>query len=162
ASWVTRRDPRRSIVSSRSAVLEIARLGVQAAEALDHAHQQGIVHRDIKPANLMLDAEGRLWVTDFGLAHTQADGGLTATGDLVGTLRYMSPEQALARRGLVDHRTDLFSLGATLYELLTLRPPFDGQDRHALLCQIAGDDPPAPRALDRAVPPELETVVLKA
>ena len=76
----------------------MANLGVQAAEALEHAHQLGVVHRDIKPANLLLDVRGNLWITDFGLAHCQSQAGLTMSGDLVGTLRYMSPEQALAKR----------------------------------------------------------------
>jgi serine/threonine protein kinase len=98
----------------------VAEWGIQAAEALEYAHSVGIVHRDIKPANLMLDGQGHLWVTDFGLARVGTDSGLTMTGDLVGTLRYMSPEQALAKHGLIDHRTDVYSLGVTLYELLTL------------------------------------------
>jgi serine/threonine protein kinase len=93
----------------------VAELCIQAAEALDHAHQLGIVHRDVKPANLLVDGRGALWVTDFGLAHIQSDARLTMTGDLVGTLRYMSPEQALAKRAVIDHRTDVYSLGATLY-----------------------------------------------
>jgi serine/threonine protein kinase/Flp pilus assembly protein TadD len=140
---------------------KVAELGVQAAEALDHAHQLGIVHRDIKPANLLLDGTGRLWVTDFGLAQMQSDTRLTRTGDLVGTLRYMSPEQALAKRAVIDHRTDLYSLGATLYELLTLQPAFDGEDRQELLQQIAFEEPAAPRQLHKAIPAELETIVLK-
>jgi tetratricopeptide (TPR) repeat protein/serine/threonine protein kinase len=140
----------------------VAQWGVQAAEALDHAHQLGVVHRDVKPANLLLDARGQLWVTDFGLARIQSEASLTVTGDLVGTLRYMSPEQALAKRVVIDHRTDVYSLGATLYELLTLRPPFPGTDRQELLRQIAFDEPLPPRRLDRAVPAELETIVLKA
>jgi tetratricopeptide (TPR) repeat protein len=140
----------------------VAELGVQAAEALEHAHRLGVVHRDVKPANLMLDAAGRLWVTDFGLARLGADGGLTVTGDLLGTLRYMSPEQALAKHGLVDHRTDVYALGVTLYELLALRPAVDGKDRGEILQRIAADEPKPPRRLERAIPGDLETVVLKA
>lgn len=140
----------------------VARLGVQAAEGLEHAHQAGAVHRDVKPANLLVDVRGNLWVTDFGLAQIQGDPRLTLTGDLVGTLRYMSPEQALAKRVGVDHRTDVYSLGTTLYELLALQPAFGGSDRQELLRQIAFDEPVPPRRLNRAVPAELETVVLKA
>jgi serine/threonine protein kinase len=139
-----------------------ARLAAQAAEALDHAHQLGVVHRDVKPANILIDDAGHVWITDFGLAQFHADAGLTQTGDLVGTLRYMSPEQAEGRRVVLDHRTDVYSLGATLYELLTLRPIFEGEDRKTLLCQIMCDEPRPPRSIDRAIPPELETIVLKA
>jgi hypothetical protein len=139
-----------------------ARLGVQAAEALEHAHQLGVVHRDIKPGNLLVDGHGHLWVTDFGLAQFQSDAALTVTGDLVGTLRYMSPEQALAKRKLVDHRTDIYSLGATLYELLTLEPPFHGRDREELLRQIAFEEPRLPRRLNPAIPTDLETIIMKA
>jgi serine/threonine protein kinase/WD40 repeat protein/tetratricopeptide (TPR) repeat protein len=140
----------------------VARLGVQVAEALEHAHAQGIVHRDVKPANLLVDGAGNLWVTDFGLAHCQNQAGLTMTGDLVGTLRYMSPEQALGKRVAIDHRTDLYSLGVTLYELLTLEPAFAGSGRQELLRQIAFEEPRRPRRLNRAIPAELEAVVLKA
>jgi serine/threonine protein kinase len=140
----------------------IARLIAQAAEALDYAHGLGIIHRDIKPANLLLDARGNIWVTDFGLAQFHANVGLTQTGALVGTLRYMSPEQAGGQRVLLDHRTDVYSLGATLYELLTLRPIFDGANRQALLQQILHEDPRPPRSIDRSIPTELETIVLKA
>ncbi len=150
--------------STRSAafVRTAAQLGVQAALALEHSHQLGVVHRDIKPGNLLVDGRGNLWVTDFGLAHCQSQAGLTMTGDLVGTLRYMSPEQALAKRVVVDHRTDVYSLGATLYELLTLEPAFAGSDRQELLRQIAFEEPRPPRRLNKAVPAELETIVLKA
>src|SRR5581483_8712239 len=84
------------------------------------------------------------------------------TGELLGTLRYMSPEQASGRRGVVDHRTDVYSLGATLYELLTLEPVFTGRDRRELLAQVVGEEAPPPRRLNRAIPVELETIVLKA
>jgi WD40 repeat protein/serine/threonine protein kinase len=150
--------------STRSAAFfrTVAHLGVQAAEALEYAHQMGVIHRDIKPGNLMVDATGRLWVTDFGLARLGTDPGLTMTGDLLGTLRYMSPEQALGQRVVVDHRTDLYSLGVTLYELLTLERAYGGHDRQEVLRQIALEEPPPPRRLNKAVPGELETIVLKA
>src|SRR5262249_16984651 len=122
----------------------------------------GVVHRDVKPANLLLDLQGQLWVTDFGLARVAGDSGLTATGEVLGTLRYASPEQALAGRGVVDQRSDVYSLGATLYELLTLRPLFEGRDRNELLRLTADEEPRPPRADAPAVPPALETVVLKA
>jgi tetratricopeptide (TPR) repeat protein len=140
----------------------VAELGIQAAEALDHAHQLGVVHRDVKPANLLVDGRGSLWVTDFGLAHVQSDARLTMTGDLLGTLRYMSPEQALAQRVVVDHRTDVYSLGATLYELLTLEPAFSGGDRKELLRQIAFEEPRPARRWHKGIPAELETIVQKA
>ncbi len=140
----------------------IAEWGIQAAEALEHAHSLGIVHRDVKPANLMVDGQGKLWVADFGLARTVGDAGLTMSGDLLGTLRYMSPEQALARHGLVDHRTDVYSLGATLYELVTGRPAVEGQDRKEILKRIADEEARAPHAINREVPTDLETIVLKA
>jgi len=140
----------------------VASLGRQAALALEHAHAVGIVHRDIKPANLLLDTRGEVWVTDFGLAQMAGDAGLTLSGELLGTLRYASPEQVLARKGVVDHRSDVYSLGATLYELLTLRPLFEGRDHNDLLRQIADDEPRPPRSLHPSVPRELETVVLKA
>ena len=139
----------------------VAELGIQAAEALEHAHSLGVVHRDVKPGNLMLDARGKLWVTDFGLARTAADAGLTMSGDLLGTLRYMSPEQAMARHGLVDHRTDIYALGATLYELLTGQPVVSGDDKQEILRQIAFEEPAAPRRVDPAIPADLETVLLK-
>src|SRR5262249_51565310 len=105
---------------------------------------------------------GHLWLTDFGLAQFQTDTALTMTGDLLGTLRYMSPEQALAKRVVIDHRTDIHSLGATLYELLALEPAFGGTDREELLRQVAFEDPRPPRRLNPAGPAELETIVLKA
>ncbi len=140
----------------------VARLGADAADALDHAHGLGIIHRDVKPANLLIDQNGAVWITDFGLARFHSDFSLTGTDDIVGTLRYMSPEQALARRGVVDQRTDVYALGVTLYQLLTLRPAFDGRDHQVLLRQIALDEPVSPRRLDPAIPRDLETIILKA
>jgi eukaryotic-like serine/threonine-protein kinase len=139
-----------------------ARLGLQAAEALDYAHQLGVVHRDIKPANLMIDRRGNLWITDFGLAQFYLDTGLTQTGDLVGTFRYMSPEQASGRGAVLDQRTDVYSLGVTLYELLTLERAIPGENRQELLRQIDAVDPPMLRSIDKAAPIELQTILTKA
>ncbi len=140
---------------------EVARLGVQAASALDHAHGLSILHRDIKPANLLVDETGRLWVVDFGLARVQTGSDLTPTGDVLGTLRYMSPEQALAR-GMLDPRSDVYSLGMTLFELLVLRPAFNGDDRQQILRQIAEEEPVRLRKIDPTIPHDLETIILKA
>ena len=151
-----------SSTRSSAYIRTVAQFGVQVAEALDHAHTRGILHRDIKPGNLLLDDQGQLWVTDFGLAQIQGNPGLTLSGDILGTLRYMSPEQALARRVVIDGRTDIYSLGVTLYELLTLRPAFDGKDRQEILRKIAEEEPASPRKLNAAVPRDLETILLKA
>jgi serine/threonine protein kinase/WD40 repeat protein len=140
----------------------VARLGIQAAEALHYAHEMGVVHRDVKPSNMLLDNDGQLYVTDFGLAMTQSSSELTMTGDLLGTLRYMSPEQASGRRALVDRRTDIYSLGASLYELTTLRPAFPEEDRARLLQQIVTDPPQTPSKINRDVPGDLDTIILKS
>ena len=150
--------------SNREAIYfrTVAELGVQVAEAIHHAHCEGVIHRDIKPSNLILDADGKIWVTDFGLAYRGDQPGLTMTGDLVGTLRYMSPEQALAKRVAVDDRTDIYSLGVTLYEMLALRPAYAGKDRQELLRQIAFDEPRPVGKVNRSVPRELETIISRA
>jgi serine/threonine-protein kinase len=137
----------------------IARVGLQVAEALAHAHAQGVLHRDIKPSNLLLDVNGNVWVTDFGLAKSDDAEALTEAGDIVGTVRYMAPERF---RGEGDGRADVYALGLTLYELLTLRPAFDSPDRPHLIERIKSEDPPRPRALDSRIPRDLETIVLKA
>jgi eukaryotic-like serine/threonine-protein kinase len=137
----------------------VARIGIQVAEALEYAHKQGILHRDIKPSNLLLDAQGEVWVTDFGLAKAQDSDELTRTGDIVGTLRYMAPERF---DGWSDPRSDVYALGATLYELLTLRPAFDESDRVKLIDRVLHDGAIPLRQLDRRIPRDLETVVLKA
>jgi serine/threonine protein kinase len=136
----------------------VAHIGRQAAAGLSYAHARGIVHRDIKPSNLLLDTEGVVWITDFGLAKA-SDDRLTATGDILGTIRYMAPERF---RGEGDWRADVYALGLTLYELLTLRPAFDVPDRLKLIEQIKAEDPRRPRVLDRHIPRDLETIVLKA
>jgi serine/threonine protein kinase/WD40 repeat protein len=137
----------------------IARVGLQVAEALAHAHGQGILHRDIKPSNLLLDIEGIIWVTDFGLAKADDADALTEPGDIVGTLRYMAPERF---RGDSGPAGDVYGLGMTLYELLTLRPAFPEGDRARLIDHILNTDPPPPRAVDPKIPRDLETIVLKA
>jgi WD40 repeat protein/serine/threonine protein kinase len=137
----------------------VVRIGVQAAEALEYAHRNGILHRDIKPSNLLLDTQGTVWVTDFGLAKADDSGELTNPGDLVGTLRFMAPERFA---GQADPRSDVYSLGITLYELLTLRPAFDSTDRVRLIDRVTHEDPPRPRTLDPRIPRDLETIVLKA
>ncbi|RIK74919.1 MAG: hypothetical protein DCC67_15940 [Planctomycetota bacterium] len=173
---------------SREYFRTVARLGIQAAEALDHAHQNGVLHRDVKPANLLVECSHlaprhgakplgqrggkahlaerndymKLWITDFGLARIEHDAGMTMTGDVVGTLRYMSPEQISGQRAVVDHRCDIYSLGVTLYELLVRQAAFNGKNAERLLRQVVDEYPPAPRSLDNAIPFDLETIVLKA
>jgi serine/threonine-protein kinase len=142
----------------RAYARSIALIGLQAAQALAYAHARGIIHRDIKPSNLLLDTAGVVWITDFGLAKSNDDS-LTLTGDLLGTLRYMAPERF---RGPGDARSDVYALGLTLYELLTLEPAFEAPDRLRLIEQIKSVEPVRPRLLDRRIPRDLETVVLKA
>jgi serine/threonine-protein kinase len=157
------RGPRASAPAGDRGFFRLAAdLAIQAADALDHAHRSGVIHRDIKPANLLIDRDFRLWVADFGLARIQQDSDLTQTGDLLGTLRYMSPEQAMGKRVVIDHRTDIYSLGVTLYELLTLAPAVPGQDRQEVLHRIANEAPTPLRRIDPAIPLDLETIVLKA
>jgi WD40 repeat protein len=136
----------------------VARLGVQVAEALAYAHRQGIVHRDIKPGNLLMDTQGVVWVTDFGLVKDEARSDLTGPGDIVGTMRYMAPERF---QGKTLPHSDVYALGLTLYELLTLRPAFDATDRIQLVAQILDGQMPRPRSLEPHIPRDLETIVLK-
>ena len=135
-----------------------ARIVLQAAEALSYAHKRKIIHRDIKPSNLLLDDSGVVWLTDFGVAKFE-DTDLTATGDLVGTLRYMAPERF---RGECDERTDVYALGLTLYELLSLRPAYTNSDRLALVNAIKTGTPPRLKSIDSRIPRDLETIVLRA
>ena len=140
----------------------IARIGVQIAEGLQHAHERGILHRDIKPANLLIDAHGQAMIADFGLARLEGDAGVTLSGDVIGTLRYAPPEQVHGEAELVDRRADVYSLGATLYEALTLRPAVEGSSREQLLRQISEHQLTPPRKLDPRIPPELSMIVMKA
>ncbi len=135
-----------------------ARIVLQAAEALSYAHKRKIIHRDIKPSNLLLDDSGVVWLTDFGVAKFE-DTDLTATGDLVGTLRYMAPERF---RGECDERADVYALGLTLYELLSLRPAYTNSDRLALVNAIKTGTPPRLKSIDSRIPRDLETIVLRA
>lgn len=137
---------------------EVAAIGLQVASALDYAHRRGIIHRDIKPSNILLDVEGVAWLTDFGLAKTD-DEDLTQTGDFLGTLRYTAPERF---QGECDARSDLYGLGLTLYELLTLSPAFHASERHQLIDQICRTEPTPLSTLNSQVPRDLETIILKA
>jgi len=139
----------------------VARMVAEVADALDYAHAQGVIHRDIKPSNLLLSPVGRLSLNDFGLARMLEQPGMTVSGEFVGSPMYMSPEQIAVGRALLDHRTDIYSLGATLYELLTLQPPFQGVRRDQVIAQIIGKEPKLLRSINRRIPPDLETICLK-
>ena len=137
----------------------IAGMGVQVARSLEHAHELGVLHRDIKPSNLMIDSAGKIWVTDFGLARIVGHQALTATHDTVGTLRYMAPEQI---RGKFDTRTEIYNLGLTLYELITLQPAFPETDREHMLQRTNDLCPTRPRLINPQIPRDLETIVQRA
>ncbi|MDB4777906.1 tetratricopeptide repeat protein [bacterium] len=137
----------------------VAKIGKQISDALEYAHSKKILHRDIKPANLLIDNVGHVWVTDFGLAKLMDQADLTRTGETVGTLRYLPPEQF---NGQSDARSDVYSLGLTLYELLTLQPAFDGKDFAQLLKNVTTGSPIPPRKKNSRIPRDLETIVMKA
>jgi serine/threonine protein kinase len=140
----------------------VARMVSDVADALDYAHRNGVIHRDIKPSNLLLSSAGRLSLNDFGLARVLEQPGMTMTGEFVGTPMYMSPEQISAGRAPLDHRTDIYSLGATLYEMLTLQPPFTGERREQVIAKIVFGEPASPRQINKWIPIDLETICLKA
>jgi serine/threonine protein kinase/Flp pilus assembly protein TadD len=151
-----------ALARTRDDYRQVARLFAEVAEALAHAHAQGVIHRDIKPQNLLVDRSHRLHVTDFGLARLADGPALTMTGEVMGTPAYLSPEQVEARQDAIDHRTDIYSLGATLYEVLALRPPFVGETRHQVMNGIRTSAPILLRRFDRHLPKDLETICLKA
>jgi serine/threonine protein kinase len=136
----------------------VARIVAAVADALAYAHRHGVLHRDIKPSNLLLDCEGGVWITDFGLAKQEDQEGLTGPGDIIGTLRYMAPEQL---DGHAVPSSDVYSLGLTLFELLTLRPAYTESSHGLLIKSKTREAPPRPRALDRRIPADLETIALK-
>lgn len=140
----------------------IARHLADVADALDYAHQRGVIHRDIKPHNLLLGVDGRMQISDFGLARLAEQPGVTLTGEVIGSPLYMSPEQITGNPDDVDHRADIYSLGATMYEWLTLRPPYPGETRERVIGMILSSDPPPLRSLNAAIPLDLETICLKA
>src|SRR6185503_15556317 len=140
-------------------VAQALSIAAQVAEGLGYAHQAGVVHRDIKPANIMVVAEGPVKITDFGIARMRASADLTQTGVMLGSPKYMSPEQVIGKRA--DHRSDIFSLGVILYEMLTGAAPFSGENVTALMYQIVNFAPPAPSAVNRAVPEMLDFIVAK-
>jgi predicted Ser/Thr protein kinase len=137
-----------------------ARIAEDVATALQAAHERGLVHRDVKPGNVMIDPEGRTKVMDFGIARAAANDTLTQTGAVLGTAAYLSPEQA--RGDPVDARSDIYSLGAVLYEMLTGRPPFTGDSPVAIAYAHVNDQPDPPSAHRPGVPPELEAVTIRA
>jgi WD40 repeat protein/serine/threonine protein kinase len=145
--------------SDRRYYQSVAKIGVLVAEALEYANRQGVLLRDIKPSNLLLDNRGNVWVADFGLAKTAEADDLTNTGDIVGTVRYMAPERF---QGKCDARSDVYSLGLTLYELVALRPAYQAADRHSLMERVLQEEPPRLRKLAPGLPRDLETIIAKA
>jgi eukaryotic-like serine/threonine-protein kinase len=140
---------------------EIVDLGVQVAEALDYAHRKGIVHRDIKPSNIIVQPDGQIKITDFGIAHIEDPEATqqTQAGEILGTPAYMSPEQVLSQP--VDGRSDLFSLGVILYELATGKRPFRGENLAAMFRNITGEDPLAPSKENPALAQDLSQIILR-
>jgi serine/threonine protein kinase/tetratricopeptide (TPR) repeat protein len=147
---------------TRADYQHMARLVAEVADALDCAHRHGIIHRDVKPHNLLLSRDDRLHLTDFGLARLTDEPHLTLSGEILGTPAYLSPEQVRGDSSKVDHRTDIYSLGVTLYELITRQKPFPGDTRDQVLSAIGLAEPARPRHWNRHIPLDLETICLRA
>ncbi|HKB15825.1 MAG TPA: protein kinase, partial [Planctomycetota bacterium] len=150
------------VALERAHTTRMAEVFEKVARALHHAHEQGIIHRDVKPGNILLDVAGEPRITDFGLAREEGTASLTRTGDMLGTPLYMSPEQLTAKRIPIDRRTDVYSLGVSLYQALTLRAPFEGESSQEVIRQILFAEPSAPRRTNPRIPRDLETIVLKS
>ncbi len=144
---------------TKSSWSSFTQIAIQATQALRCAHGDGVLHNDIKPANLLLDGEGRVWITDFGLSETIDTASAESSMKVMGTLRYMAPERL---EGNHDARSDIYSLGMTLYELLTRQPAYEAKNEEDMLSRILEQDPPHPRQLDPSIPKGLETIVLNA
>jgi len=155
-------EKKSDLLEKRTYIESVCRLVFQVADALDYAHEAGVIHRDVKPSNILIRADGSAVLTDFGLAREEGLPSLTVTGDFAGTPHYISPEQALPRSKKVDHRADIYSLGVTFYELLTLKRPFDGKTSQEIFGKIVSKEPQAPRSLNAMIPRDLETVCLAA
>jgi serine/threonine protein kinase/predicted Zn-dependent protease len=147
---------------TRADYRHVAHLVAEVADALACAHRHGVIHRDVKPHNLLLAANNHLHLTDFGLARLTDEPHLTVSGEIMGTAAYLSPEHIQGPADAVDHRTDIYSLGVTLYEMVTGRKPFDGESREQIIDQIVRAEPLAPRRIDRRIPVDLETICLRA
>lgn len=168
SEWLAHQQPQGADVDQQPAhsehgrIAQVCRWVAEAASGLSHAHAHGVIHRDIKPSNLIVTPEGHIKILDFGVAKLRGEAGLTTTGALLGTPRYMSPEQLSPGDQEVDHRTDIYSLGAMMYELLTLRPPYTGENYGQVISKIRETEPPPPRHWNRRIPRLLETICLKA
>ncbi|MDP6763332.1 MAG: protein kinase, partial [Planctomycetota bacterium] len=140
---------------------QVADLMAEVADAMEVAHGAGVIHRDLKPANILISPDDTPKVGDFGLARVESEHGLSQTGDFAGTYYYMSPEQVMAKRMGIDHRTDVFSLGVVLYELLSLQRPFEGDTTHQIAQKVVMVDPADPRTLRSRVPDDLAVICAK-
>ncbi len=158
--------PRRAVAAgdfwNKSYIETVCRIVAQVAAALEHAHKAGVIHRDVKPSNILVQSDGIAKLTDFGLARAEGLPSLTMTGELSGTPHYISPEQISSKQGTVDHRADIFSLGVTLYELITLQRAFDGKTSQEVMGKVTARDPTLPTKVARLIPKDLETICLKA